>query len=228
MNNGVSGATGKPDINLTDAYSVITPEDNKALYARWAASYEQNFVAAKKYRYPKAIAELFNQVVPIDIGLLVVDVGCGTGLAGTYLASQRHQIMIDGIDISPEMLEQARAKNREDEQPVYRHLIEADLTQTITNAFGPYDALISSGTFTHGHLGPAALRNLLPLVRMNGWFLIGINAEHFTTKGFKKAFRELAHEGAISDPIFQKINVYEEASPHYGDQSVTARFMSIS
>ena len=50
-------------IGLDDAYSVKTPEDNKRLYAKWAATYDSSFVDAKQYRYPKAISEVFDQVV---------------------------------------------------------------------------------------------------------------------------------------------------------------------
>ena len=33
------------EIGLDDAYSLKTPEDNKNLYAKWAATYESDFVA---------------------------------------------------------------------------------------------------------------------------------------------------------------------------------------
>ncbi len=223
----MGGDESKLEINLDDAYSVTTPAENKVLYAQWAPTYEEAFVDAKKYRYPRAIAELFDEIMPTGMGNLIADVGCGTGLVGLYLTSVRDQIEIDGFDISPEMLNEARAKKRNTGASVYRYFIEADLTQIITNSHGPYDALISSGTFTHGHLGPEAIRNLLPLVRLNGWFLIGVNAEHFAAKAFESELQSLEREGKISKPIFQKIHVYEEGSPHYGDQSVTVRFMRL-
>ena len=50
-------------LGLDEAYSVKTPEDNKRLYAKWAATYDSSFVDAKQYRYPKAISEVFDQVV---------------------------------------------------------------------------------------------------------------------------------------------------------------------
>ncbi len=223
----MSDANSGHPIDLSDAYSVKTPQDNKALYAKWAASYESSFVDAKKYRYPRAIAELFDRVTPYDLGNLIADVGCGTGLVGLYLSALRGGVIVDGLDISPQMLEQAGAKKRSDGSAVYRNLIEADLTQEIKSAHGPYDSLISSGTFTHGHLGPDALRNLIPLVRSGGWFLIGVNAEHFAGLGFDEEFAALAKNGQICAPTFEKIHVYDVGSPHYGDQSVTARFVRL-
>ena len=95
-----------PTIGLDEAYALRTPNDNRRLYAKWAATYETQFVDAKKYRYPKAIAELFNEVVAESGFDRVLDVGTGTGLVGLYLTALRPQITIDGMDISPEMLAQ--------------------------------------------------------------------------------------------------------------------------
>lgn len=212
------------EIGLDEAYAVQTPEDNRRLYAKWAATYESGWVDVRKYRYPLAIAELFDEVVPSDFGDTVVDVGCGTGLAGMYLSHLRPGVRIDGIDISPEMLAEAAKKQGVDAAPAYRALFERDLTQSVDDTNAPYDALISSGTFTHGHLGPEAIRNLLPLVRPGGQFLIGANAEHFAAKGFDTVLAGLVAEQLITEPTYQRIDVYEQGSPHYGDQSVVSRF----
>ena len=212
------------EIGLDEAYSVRTPDDNRRLYAKWAATYESGWVDVRKYRYPRAIAELFDACMPADFGQTVVDIGCGTGLAGMYLSRLRPALQIDGIDISPEMLQQSAAKRRDDGSPVYLDLFERDLTQPVESTNAPYDALISSGTFTHGHLGPEAIENLLPLVRTEGRFLIGANAEHFAAKGFDTFLSELVARNVITAPRYERIHVYEEGSPHYGDQSVVSLF----
>jgi predicted TPR repeat methyltransferase len=208
-------------LGLDEAYSVKTPEDNRRLYAKWAATYESSFVDAKQYRYPKAISEVFNERVPTDADEVarVVDIGCGTGLTGMYLSHLRPHLFIDGLDISPEMLAEARRKQRTDESLVYTNLNECDLTQSIPNRFEPYDALICSGTFTHGHLGPDALKNVLSLVRPAGWIVIGVNNEHFVGKGFETELGLLADAKRITQPEIMRIDVYEKGSPHFGDQA---------
>lgn len=209
-------------IGLSEAYAVQTPEDNRRLYAKWAATYESGFVDARKYRYPRAIAEFFDEHVPaVDS---VADIGTGTGLVGLYLTALRSELVVDGLDISPEMLAEAAKKQRADGTPCYRSLFERDLTQQVTNTQAPYDALVSAGTFTHGHLGPEAILNLLPLVRAGGHFVIGTNAEHFASKGFETFIHCMADAGEIGAPTFQRIHVYEPGSPHYGDQSVVSLF----
>jgi predicted TPR repeat methyltransferase len=204
-------------LGLDEAYSVKSPDDNRRLYAKWAATYEVSFVDAKQYRYPKAIAEVFNDVVgPVK---RVLDIGTGTGLTGMYLSRLRPELVIDGMDISPEMLAQARSKLREDGAAVYRALYERDLTRTVPNENSPYEALFSSGTFTHGHLGPECIANLLPLLEGNGWLVIGVNNEHFEGKGFENVLDSLVSDGYIQVPEIRRIDVYEPGSVHYGDQA---------
>jgi predicted TPR repeat methyltransferase len=204
-------------LGLDEAYSVKTPDDNRRLYAKWAATYESSFVDAKQYRYPKAIAEVFNDVLP-DV-TRVLDIGTGTGLTGMYVTRLRPEVVIDGMDISPEMLAQAKLKTREDGSVVYRALYERDLTVAVPNENAPYEALFSSGTFTHGHLGPECLRNLLPLLAHDGWLVVGVNNEHFESKGFAGELDSLVALGAIQTPEILRIDVYEPGSVHYGDQA---------
>ena len=204
-------------LGLDEAYSVKTPDDNRRLYAKWAATYESSFVDAKQYRYPKAIAEVFNDVLPPVTRVL--DIGTGTGLTGMYVTRLRPEVVIDGMDISPEMLAQAKLKTREDGSVVYRALYERDLTVAVPNENEPYEALFSSGTFTHGHLGPECLRNLLPLLAHDGWLVVGVNNEHFESKGFAGELDSLVALGAIQTPEILRIDVYEPGSVHYGDQA---------
>ena len=204
-------------LGLDEAYSVKTPDDNRRLYAKWAATYESSFVDAKQYRYPKAIAEVFNDVVPAVTRIL--DIGTGTGLTGMYVTRLRPAVVIDGMDISPEMLAQAKLKTREDGSVVYRELYERDLTKAVPNENSTYQALFSSGTFTHGHLGPECLRNLLPLLANDGWLVVGVNNEHFESKGFVGELDSLVALGTIQTPEIMRIDVYESGSVHYGDQA---------
>ncbi|MDO8645680.1 MAG: class I SAM-dependent methyltransferase [Candidatus Planktophila sp.] len=204
-------------LGLDEAYSVKSPDDNRRLYAKWAATYETSFVDAKQYRYPKAIAEVFNDVVgPVT---RVLDIGTGTGLTGMYLLRLRPDLVIDGMDISPEMLAQAQSKLRQDGSAVYRALFERDLTRAVPNENPPYEALFSSGTFTHGHLGPECIANLLPLLEHNGWLVIGVNNEHFESRGFEQELASLVDLGLIQSPEILRIDVYEPGSVHHGDQA---------
>jgi ubiquinone/menaquinone biosynthesis C-methylase UbiE len=73
---------------------------------------------------------------------------------------------IDAIDISPEMLNIARLKN------CYSKIIEADLTKRLLINDNHYGAIVSAGTFTHGHVGPDVLDELLRVTRSGALFFL--------------------------------------------------------
>ena len=87
----------------------------------------------------------------------MIDLGCGTGVAGVRLARHGFE-MIDGVDISPAMLEVAAQLG------VYRHLLTADLTQPLTIEHR-YGASVSAGTFTTGHVGADAVPGIVALLQ---------------------------------------------------------------
>lgn len=209
-------------MDLEKAYSVKTPEDSRKLYAEWAATYNETFIKANDYVYPRTIAQKFNEQIPsIDV-IKVADIGCGTGAVGGYLANLRPDLRIDGFDISPEMLAEAATVKRINKSPVYNDLIEIDLTSALTKR--TYDAMISAGTFTHGHLGPETLFSLIQFVRINGWFVIGINAQHFELRGFDAMLRKTHQSGIISGARLYEEQVYGPTSSHFGDTTQIAIF----
>ena len=217
---GDSGSDKADSIDLADAYAVKTPEDSRRLYRQWAKTYNETFIEANSYIYPRAVAELFAEHVPQSISLKIVDVGCGTGAVGSILSSLRPECAIDGYDISPEMLTQASLLKRPDHSAVYRNLVEVDLTEQLP--VQKFDAMTSSGTFTHGHLGPDTLIALSQIVRINGWFVIGINAQHFELRGFATTLREAHQSGIISEARLFEEQVYGPTSSHFGDTTQIA------
>lgn len=209
-------------MDLDDAYAVKTPEDSRKLYAAWAATYNETFIMANDYVYPRTLAQKFDELISKTDIKTVVDIGCGTGAVGSYLANLRPNLNIDGFDISPEMLTEAATLRRIDNSPVYNNLIEIDLTAELP--MRSYDAMTSSGTFTHGHLGPQTLISLVQLVRINGWFVVGINAQHFELRGFAATLLSAHESGAISEVRLYEEQVYGPTSSHYGDTTQIAVF----
>ena len=209
-------------MDLDDAYAVKTPEDSRKLYAAWAATYNETFIKANDYVYPRTLAQKFDEKISEAGVNKVVDIGCGTGAVGSYLANLRPNLSIDGFDISREMLAEAAALRRVDNSPVYNDLLEIDLTAELP--IRAYDAMTSSGTFTHGHLGPETLLSLIRLVRISGWFVIGINAQHFELRGFAATLRGAHESGLISEVRLYEEQVYGPTSPHYGDTTQIAIF----
>ena len=151
--------------DLDSAYALRTPADNRRYYADWAARYDADFAQAMAYRQPSRVADAF--VAGGGSGP-VLDVGAGTGLLGVALAALG-AVPIDGIDISPEMLAVARAKG------CYRHLTVADLTLALPPLPRPCNGIVSSGTFTHGHLGPEVLDPLIAIAAPGATFAFSVH-----------------------------------------------------
>jgi len=201
--------------DLKNAYALNTPEDSKRLYADWAETYDDTFAAGMDYQMPRLVAFIYAEIAG-GMGP-VLDVGAGTGLLAQNIP-MRASLEIDALDISPEMLRTAAGKE------VYRKLIEADLTQPLKLADGTYGAVVSSGTFTHGHVGPDALDELLRVARKGAIFVLAVNAEHFEARGFAAKFDAISER--IDDLEFRKIRIYGDASQddHKDDEAQIATF----
>lgn len=204
-------------LGLDDAYAVRTPDDNRALYRDWADTYDSEFVAARGYVYAEEVARHFVGALP-EAAQPLLDVGCGTGLVGVSLDAAGFGT-IDGIDISPEMLDQAGTKG------VYRRLSEMDVTEPLPIESGTYAGVTSAGTFTHGHLGPEPIRELVRITAPGAPLAIGINAEHFEAEGFGRFLDELVEVGAVTELRLERIPMYDQADDEHGaDEAVVAIF----
>jgi SAM-dependent methyltransferase len=215
---GALGDSEQVDELLAAAYSLDGPEANRSLYARWAATYEVDFIAESGYRYHERVAAVFAEHCLHGLGPneAVADIGCGTGVVGQALVRHR-RLVVDGLDISPEMLQQA-ARKMHDGAPVYRRLLEADLTEPLSIEPATYAGLISVGTFTHGHLGPEVLDGLLTIVRPGGRCAIGINAAHFASHGFAAALERLVDERRIERLQLVDVSIYGDDDRSDPDQ----------
>ena len=192
-----------------------TPKDSINLYKTWASTYDDDFAKQNDYRSPIEIAKYFakysnNEDTPI------LDVGAGTGLIGECLNLNSKKV--DAIDISPEMLEIARSKN------CYSKIIEADLTKRLLINDNYYGAIVSAGTFTHGHVGPNVLDELLRVTRSGGLFVFTIHYKLFKKAGFDKKFIEIKKN--ITKPIFHEVDVYgnNPDKDHGSDQVIITVF----
>ena len=174
--------TNERKLGLDDAYGVETPADNVRLYADWAATYESEFVASNGYVAYLRVVEQLAKRMP-QTAAKIIDVGCGTGVCGEALGQMGFS-HIDGIDISAEMLAEAAKKVRGDGSPVYRNLLQADLTGRVPIEDGSYQGLVCAGTFTHGHLGPESLSEVWRIAAPGSICSIGINANHYKEAGF--------------------------------------------
>lgn len=196
----------KRKLNVDDAYAVETPADNVRLYGDWAETYDADFVASEGFVYHLRVAEIMLQQQSLIDGA-VLDVGCGTGNVGVVLRDGGVDI-VDGIDISPEMLAECGKKKTKDKIPAYRNLLQADLTQTLDIVDKQYAGLVSAGTFTHGHLGPDTLDELWRIAAPGALCVLGINSKHYKSMGFGEKLSAAVDNGTITKSELTEINMY--------------------
>ena len=185
-------------IGYDDAYSLKTPEDSIKLYKKWAETYDKDFAFDSNYLSPNKICNYFNKF-KINTDTPILDVGAGTGLVGKCLYKTGNKKII-GIDISKEMLVQAKLKK------CYSSLVEADVTKKIPFKNNYFGAIVSAGTFTHGHVGPDAFDELLRITKPGGLFVLSINSKVFIKNGFKDKF--LSIKNNITVPIFNEFKFH--------------------
>jgi len=214
-----------PDLDL--AYSLETPDDSRRLYARWAETYDETFVEKHGYVYHENVVGIFLDAGG-SAGGAILDVGCGTGVVGVALGDVGETI-VDGVDISPEMLDVARGKLTVHGRPAYRNLIEGDLTQTVPIGDDTYSGIVSVGTFTHGHLGPEAIDELVRVAAPSAVCALGINAVHYAELGFDRWFASRSAQGRLTSPHLINVSIYEAGQgDHAGDRAEVVVFQVLT
>ena len=203
--------------SLDAAYALQSPDDNRLLYADWAKTYDRDFAENMGYALPIRVADAFAAKLNGSQNGRILDVGAGTGLVGQRLNSHDYS-NIDGLDISPEMLEVARAKG------CYENMIEGDLLSRLLIPDNTYNYIISAGTFTHGHVGASALDELLRISKPGALFCIAINSTYFSSTGFEKKFHQLSKK--ITQLEFITVQIYFEGD-HTDGEGVVAIFRSV-
>lgn len=165
----------EPD--LAAAFALTSDAERLRFYRDWAPTYDRTFAEAMDYQLPANVAAVF--IAEGGAGP-VLDVGAGTGLLAEALRAQGFGAEIDAIDLSPDMLKVAGAKG------LYRALAEANVTLPLPLA-GGYAGVVSTGTFTSGHVGPEALERLLEVAASGALFALSVNAVVYASRGFDRA-----------------------------------------
>ncbi len=121
---------------LDKVHDTMTPEELRVLYDTWSHSYDAE-TTQNGYATPVRAARALAKHMP-DGEAPILDFGCGTGLCGRALKYEGFEV-IDGCDVSPEMLAIA------DKKDLYRNLslVTPDAATGLTS--GAYAAITAIG-----------------------------------------------------------------------------------
>jgi predicted TPR repeat methyltransferase len=137
----------------------------QALFDGYAEGFDRHLVEGLGYGVPEALAAL---LPPGRHFASALDLGCGTGLCTPPLQGRVGRLV--GVDLSPRMLEQARARG------LYAELHEAELVAWLQGAEPGFDLVLAADVFIYiGDLAPvfAGVRRVLA---PGGQFVFSVEA----------------------------------------------------
>lgn len=151
----------------------------------------------------------------------MLDVGAGTGLCGEALV-ELGVGPVEATDISQEMLDVAEAKG------IYARLFVGDMTARLPVGDATYAGIVSSGTFTSGHVGPEAFDELLRIAKPGAQFALSIKTQHYVDEGFEAKLSSLCDQ--ITDLQLPTIRFYGDnaTGEHKDDTGYVALFRKLS
>ena len=140
----------------------------RGLFDDYAATFDEHLLGALRYRGHEILVDTLKAAAPARRFQRALDLGCGTGLCGPLLKTLALQV--DGVDLSPQMLAQARRRT------VYGDLVQAEITEHLRTTDARYDLVLAADVFTYvGAIEPvfaALARVLLP----GGLFAFSVEA----------------------------------------------------
>ena len=118
----------------------------RSLFDGYAPGFEDSLVGRLGYRGPDLLIDALSRVGLLTRFPSVLDLGCGTGLAGG--AIRPNAKLLTGVDLSPRMLEAARDKG------VYDRLVETECMTFLREealAGARHDLILAADVFIYFH-----------------------------------------------------------------------------
>ncbi len=197
-------ATG-PGEFVTEAYNLENRESMKIFYAKWAQEYDQQMIGGLNYSSPGLIAAKMMAHLD-DRDAKILDLGCGTGLTVCTLMEQGYTNLY-GIDLSREMVAVANCKG------LYRGLKVGDVNLPLEYESDSFDGVISSGTFTHGHVGPEPLDEICRILKPAGILACTVHKDLWESLGFADKFEQLENQSILRCLSLEMDHYYEGNQP---------------
>lgn len=184
-------------------------------YDEWVATYDDD--VGGEYGLPASCVETLRRCAQIVPGIapdddpVVLDAGCGTGLIGVALAAVGYR-RIDGVDLSPGMIEAARARG------VYRELVApVDLADPPRDGWRQRSqVVVVGGVYTLGHLRPDTLGEIVHWVRPGGVLIVSVRPQYYDSEPYQQVSDALVRAGVI-DEIVRLVDApyTADSSGHY-------------
>ena len=139
------------------------------LFNQFSSDYDARMRGQLAYAAPEILRDMADMVMAGRAKLSILDLGCGTGLAGEVFQSRAAHL--DGVDLSPAMIEKAKQRG------IYNHLAVADIEDFLAQDGPLYDLILAADTLVYlgdlTKLFSGAAHRLAP----NGYFLFTVEKD---------------------------------------------------
>lgn len=167
---------------LDKIYKARGADETRRVYDDWAGSYDDE-VGGHGYATPERCARALSALVADPATAPILDFGCGTGLSGLALSRAGFKV-IDGVDLSEEMLEEAEKKN------IYRSLRRIEAGAQPVARRGEYAAIAAIGVIGAGAAPISVFDALMSALEPGGFLVFSFN-DH--------ALEDPGNEGRVSE-----------------------------
>ena len=142
----------------------------RELFDRYAPSFDAHLTGQLEYRAPGLVVAAVARRVRSGAGPLfdIIDLGCGTGLCAPPLMPFKRTLV--GVDLSPKMLEQARARQ------CYDEVHEAEIVAFLEVLSAQFDLAIASDVLNYFGDLAAPLAAVHAALRPGGHFVFTVEA----------------------------------------------------
>ena len=154
------------EVEVMRRASRAAPGYIRHLFDQFSSDYERKMLEELSYR-----AHLILRGLAALVGITgqrrdILDLGCGTGLAGEAFRDLARRL--DGVDLSPLMIERARGRG------IYDGLVIQDIETALTTAGPPYDVILAADTLVYFGDLAALFRGVSLRLGEGGFFLFTV------------------------------------------------------
>jgi predicted TPR repeat methyltransferase len=131
-------------LGVGEATPAMMQQHVRRLFDQHAPRFEQSLLEQLGYRGPQLLLEAVTAVAPCRRFAAMLDLGCGTGLAGA--AFRAHVDRLIGIDLSAAMIDEARRK------AIYDRLVTGELVEFLAveaAAQARYDLVLAADVLVY-------------------------------------------------------------------------------
>jgi len=122
----------------------------------------------------------------------VLDLGCGTGLIGKHLAKKGFKTIV-GLDISPNMLEEASNKGVYSE--LHEHTLGEDPNSLPDQFKNKFDYVVASGLINNNHMDYLLFEEMLLSVKKGGFIVFATRFSYMGMLWYDSILKEIHEAG---------------------------------